>query len=65
MKFIRDLFVKIKMKNHFDFVVRVFQLKLKKLIRNFIEKHVLNQMKTYIYVIKFQKKVISCLYTVH
>ena len=33
----------------------MFQLKFKKLFQNFIEQHMLKQIKVYFYVIKFQK----------
>ena len=65
MKFIRDITIEIKIKNRFDFIVRVFQLKFKKLIKNLIEKHVLKKIKIHIYVIEFQKKIVSCAYIVH
>ena len=55
-EFERDLFVEISIKNRFDFIVRVFQLKLKKLFRNFIDRHVLKKVKVHFYVIKFQKR---------
>ena len=48
--------VEIKIANRFELMIRVFQLKFKKLMKNFIEKHVLEKMKTHIYVIEFQKK---------
>ena len=65
MKFIRDISIEIKIKNRFDFIVRVFQLKFKKLIKNLIEKHVLKKIKIHIYVIEFQKKIVLCAYIVH
>ena len=37
----------------------MFQLKLKKLLRDLIERHVLEKMKTYTYVIEFQKRNFS------
>ena len=37
-------------------MIRVFQFKFKKLMKNFIERHVLEKMKTHIYVIEFQKR---------
>ena len=40
-------------------MTRVFQLKFKELMKNFTEKHVLEKMKTHIYVIEFQKKNMS------
>ena len=42
--------------NRFELMIRVFQFKIKKLMKNFIEKHVLEKMKIHIYVIEFQKK---------
>ena len=56
MKFTRDLSSEIKKENRFDFIVRVFQLKLKKLMKNLIKKHVLREIKIHIYVIEFQKR---------
>ena len=50
------MFFEVLIKNRFDFIARVFQLKLKKLLRNFIEQHMLKQIKIYFYVIKFQKR---------
>ena len=50
------MFIKISIKNRFDFIVRMFQLKLKKLFRNFIDRHVLKKIKIHFYVIKFQKR---------
>ena len=55
-KFHRDLFKKIFIKDQSNLTTRVFQLKLKKLLRDFIERHVLDEVKIYTYVIKFQKK---------
>ena len=49
--------------NRSNFVVRIFQLKLKKFMKNFIEKHVLSEMKTHIYVIEFQKRNLFYVYT--
>ena len=48
--------------NRSDFVARVFQLKLKKLLKNFIERYVLKKTKTHIYVIKFQKRGLFYIY---
>ena len=56
MKFTRDLLSEIQRENRFHFIVRVFQLKLKKLMKNLIERHVLKKIKIHIYVIEFQKK---------
>ena len=55
-EFERDLFAEISIKNRFDFTARMFQLKLKKLFRNFTDRHVLKKIKTHFYVIKFQKR---------
>ena len=55
-EFERDLFAKISIKNRLDFTARMFQLKLKKLFRNFTDRHVLKKIKTHFYVIKFQKR---------
>ena len=52
-EFERDLFVEISIKNRFDFIARVFQLKLKKLFRDFIDRHVLKEVKIHFYVIEF------------
>ena len=55
-EFTRDLFFEMFIENRFDFCARVFQLKLKKLFRDFIERHVLEKIKIYIYIIEFQKR---------
>ena len=52
----RDLFVDVFAINRSNFVARVFQLKLKKFMKNFTKNHVLNETKTHIYVIEFQKR---------
>ena len=55
-EFERDLFAEVSIKNRFDFTVRVFQLKLKKLFRNFTNQYMLKKVKTHFYVIEFQKR---------
>ena len=55
-EFERDLFAEISIKNRFDFIARMFQLKLKKLFRNFIDRHMLKKVKAHFYVIEFQKR---------
>ena len=55
-KFHRDVNVEIKIANRFELMIRVFQFKFKNLMKNFIEKHVFEKMKTHIYVIECQKK---------
>ena len=40
----------------------MFQLKLKKLLRDFTERHVLKQIKIHFYVIEFQKRDLSYVY---
>ena len=55
-EFERDLFFEISIKNQSNFIARVFQLKFKKLLRDFIEQHVLKQIKIHFYVIEFQKR---------
>ena len=57
--------IEIKIVNRFELMTRVFQFKFKKLMKNFIERHVLEKMKIHIYVIEFQKKNVSCAYTVY
>ena len=58
----KDLLINVFVVNCFNFVARVFQLKLKKLIKNFIERYVLKKAKTHIYVIEFQKRDLSHVY---
>ena len=48
--------VKVKIVNRFELMTRIFQLKFKELMKNFIERHVFEKMKIHIYVIEFQKK---------
>ena len=50
------MFADVSAINRSNFVVRVFQLKLKKLMKNFTKNHVLSETKTHIYVIEFQKR---------
>ena len=55
----KDLSFEIVSINRSDFVARIFQLKLRKLMKNLIERHVLDEMKIHIYVIEFQKRDLS------
>ena len=48
--------IEIKIANRFELMIRVFQFKFKKLMKNFIERHVFEKMKIHIYVIEFQKR---------
>ena len=52
----RNLPFEIVSANRPDFVARIFQLKLRELMKNLTERHVLNEMKTHTYVIEFQKR---------
>ena len=52
----KNLLTNVFVVNCFDFVARIFQLKLKKLIKNFIKRYVLKKTKAHIYVIEFQKR---------
>ena len=45
--------------NRFDLMIKMFQLKLKKLLRDFIERYVMKIMIAHIYVIEFQKRNLS------
>ena len=47
--------LKLKIAKCFELMIRIFQLKFKKLMKNFIEKHIFEKMKTHIYIMKFQK----------
>ena len=52
----RDLPAGVSAANRPDFVARVFQLKLKELMKDLIETHVLGELKANTYVIEFQKR---------
>lgn len=52
----RDLPPGVSPANRPDFVARVFQLKLKELMKDLTERHVLGEMKAHTYVIEFQKR---------
>ena len=56
-KFKRNLFHVVDIVNRFDLMIKVFQLKFKKLLRDFIERHVMKMMNAHIYVIEFSKKI--------
>ena len=53
---IRDLFFEISIQNRSNLCNKMFQSKLKELIRDLIERHVLKEIKIYVYVIEFQKR---------
>ena len=55
-EFERDLPPGISIKDRPDLTARVFQLKLKELLRDLTERHVLGQVKAHSYVIEFQKR---------
>ena len=52
----RDLPFGVASANRPDFVARVFQLKLRELMKDLTERHVLGEMKAHTYVIEFQKR---------
>ena len=55
-EFERDLFSGVDIVNRPDLVARVFQLKLRKLLRDLTERHVMGVINAHIYVIEFQKR---------
>ena len=55
-EFERDLSASVSIENRSNLIARVFQLKLKKLLRDLIERHMLEKIKTHTYVIEFQKR---------
>ena len=58
-KFERNLSDVVDIVNRFDLMIRVFQLKFKKFLRDFIERHVMRIINAHIYVIEFQKRDLS------
>ena len=61
-KFERNLFDVVNIVNRFDLMIKMFQLKFKKILRDFIERHVMKIMNAHIYVIEFQKRNLSHAY---
>ena len=52
----RDANSDVSIENRFELINKIFELKLKKLLRDLIERHVLKIMNAHIYVIEFQKR---------
>lgn len=46
----------VLIENRLDLVCRVFQLKLKELLRDLTERHVMGEVRAHTYVIEFQKR---------
>ena len=64
-KFTRNLFDVVDIVNRFDLIIKMFQLKFKKILRDFIEHYVIKIMIAHIYVIEFQKKFVTRSYFFH
>ena len=58
-KFKRDLSEVVDIVNRLDLMARIFQLKLRELLRDLIERHVMEIINAHIYVIEFQKRDLS------
>ena len=52
-KFTRNLFDVVDIVNRFDLMIKMFQLKFKKFLRDFIERYVIKIVIAHIYVIEF------------
>ena len=61
-KFEKDFSANVSIENRSNLIARVFQLKLKKLLRDLTERHMFEKMKTYTYVIEFFEKDLSYAY---
>ena len=53
LKFKRIFFSNVDIVNRFDLIIRICQLKFKKILRDFIERYVMKIMNAHIYIIEF------------
>ena len=58
-EFKRIFFTIVDIVNRFESMIKMFQLKFKKFLRDFIERHVIKIINAHIYVIEFQKRNLS------